>query len=126
MEHQSLIAHFYAWQQDLTWHRAVLFLLFVVVFACVLAAAARLAVLQYTAWHERRAVRARNWRLKQERAQLIVDAQREREAREAEEDEAIRRRTAMRVWRDRVQHNRESKQFHLPSAFRDVKGVHRL
>jgi biopolymer transport protein ExbB/TolQ len=120
-----MIKHFLTWLEGLTWQPALLFLLALAIGACVVILLIDAGIRKFADWRERRAIRARNWELRQQRVQLIVDAQREREQREATEAALVAKRMAVRVWRDRVQQNRESKQFHVPAAFRDMKGVHR-
>jgi hypothetical protein len=120
-----VIGRLISWLQSLTWQPALLFLLALFVTGCIVILLIDFGIRKFSAWRERRAIRKRNWILRQQRVQLILDAQREREQRLAAEDETECKRLAMHVWRDRVQSNRESKQFHLAAAFRDQKGVQR-
>lgn len=121
---QAWLTHFFAWQETLTWAPALRFVLLFCIASCVLICGADYLLRRLAAWRERRAIRARNWALKQQRVQLLLDAQRAREARDADEA-TVAKRLAVRVWRDRVQNNRESKQFHVSAAFRDMKGTQR-
>jgi hypothetical protein len=120
-----VIKTFFFWLSTLTWKPALLFLFALAVAGCVAILLVDAGVRKLSAWRERCAIRERNWILRQQRVQQILDAQREREQRRAAEDEAEYKRPAMHVWRDRVQSNREAKQFHMPAAFRDHKGVQR-
>jgi hypothetical protein len=123
-----VIKTFFFWLSTLTWKPALLFLFALAVAGCVAILLVDAGVRKFSAWRERRAIRERNWILRQQRVQQILDAQREREAREAKEAaerETAAKRLAIRVWRDRVQSNHEAKQFHVPAAFRDVKGWHK-
>jgi hypothetical protein len=122
---QSWMTHFSTWLASLSWAAALCFLVAIAISGCVVILLIDAALMKFSAWREKRAIRERNWILRQQRVQLILDAQREREQRLAAEDETECKRLAMHVWRDRVQSNRESKQFHLPAAFRDQKGVQR-
>lgn len=125
MEHASLFAHLSAWLADMPRASAGLFLIAMLVTVCVVALLVDGMLRKFAALLERRAIRERNWITRHQRVQLILDAQRDRERREAEEAEILRKRVQMRVWRDRVQSNREAKQFHVDAAFRDMKGVQR-
>lgn len=117
---------FFAWFEGLAWQPAVLFLVAFCVAGFIVILLVDLAARRFEAWRERRGIRERNWLLRQQRVQLILDAQREREAREAEEAAEYEKRLRIRVWRDRVQQNREAKQFHVPAGFRDMKGLTKL
>lgn len=112
MNHQSWLSQFFAWQELLTWSQALRFVAGLCVVSCLVVCGTDWLVRKMSAWRERRAIRMRTWQQRREAVQRVIDAQRERE-----------NRVAMRVWRDRVQSNRESKQFHVPAAFRDFKGV---
>jgi len=116
---------FFAWTESLGWQAALCFLFAIAFALCIVILLADAALRQFAAWRERRTTRERNWQLRQQRMQLIIDAQREREERDAAEAAALANRLQIRVWRDRVQANREAKQFHVPAAFRDFKGVQR-
>lgn len=115
----------YVWFQGLPWVPAFCFAVAFFIFCFIAVLLVDLAFRRFEAWRERRAIRERNWIVRQQRVQLIIDAQREREEREDVEQKAYSKRLAVGVWRDRVQQHRESKQFHVAAAFRDVKGVTR-
>lgn len=120
-----MIKSFFAWLEVLTWGSALCFLFAIAIAGCIMILLIDAALMKFSAWRERRAIRERNWISRQQRVQLILDAQREREHLLAAENEKECKRLAMHVWRDRVQSNREAKQFHLAAAFRDQKGVQR-
>jgi hypothetical protein len=122
---ENMMQTFFAWLEVLTWAPALCFLFALAIGACIVILLIDAGARKFAARQERRAIRARNWQLRQQRVQLILDAQREREQREAAQARVVAKRLAVNVWRDRVQQNRESKQFHVAAAFRDVKGTHR-
>lgn len=120
---------FFIWLESLAWKPALLFMFALFFTGCIIVLLVDRAIKEFSDWRERRAIRARNHTLRMQRAQLIIDANVEREAREAAEDAAreavAKKRLEIKVWRDRVQARRESNQFHVPAAFRDFKGTQR-
>jgi hypothetical protein len=124
----ALIHKFGIWFSQLGWSDGSCFAIAAVLSFMILLMLIDRLLAKVSAWRERRAIRERNWIMRQQRVQLIIDAQREKEQRDDQERaqrETAAKRLAVRVWRDRVQTNRESKQFHVQPAFRDMKGTHR-
>lgn len=117
-----MIAAFLTWLESLTWREAAMLYLISCVIICVVVVAIDKAIRKLAEWSEQRAIKERNWILRKQRVQLILDAQRERERREANDAQFLRR-LNIDIANDDAQRNRERQQFHLPAAFRDFKGI---
>jgi hypothetical protein len=116
---------FWAWLESLGWQAALCFTIGLGVFLCVLILLIDIGIRRYAENAELRAIRERVWNEKKARLAQSMEAQREREAREADDAEFLRR-LEIDVKRDDLQSRREARQFHLPAAFRDFKGITKL
>lgn len=119
-----MIHAFYTWQASLTWRPALCFLVAGFVALCVVGLLVDALVRKIKASLERRAIRKRLWEAKQKLVLEQLSAQGEKQRRAADDAEFLRRLT-IDVKRDRIQSQQERQQFHIPAAFRDMKGLHR-
>lgn len=119
-----MIAAFFTWLESLGWQAALLFMLALVIGGCIIILLIDWAIRASAQRRELRAIKKKNWQQRKERVARLIEAQREREAREAD-DAAFLRRLEIDVARDDLQKRREARQFHIPAAFRDFKGTQR-
>jgi hypothetical protein len=115
---------FFEWTESLGWQPALLFLGALAITLCVVVLLISAAFDKYVAWRERCEIRERIWARSKECVANLIEAQRERQQRE-DEDAAFLRRLEIECSRDDIQRRREAKQFHIPAAFRDMKGTQR-
>jgi hypothetical protein len=116
---------FWAWLESLGWSAALCFTIGVAVALCLLILLIDVAIRSHAENVELRAIRERIWAEKKARLEKTIEAQRQQEARETD-DAKFMDRLQIDVKRDDLQSRREAKQFHLPAAFRDMKGVTKL
>jgi hypothetical protein len=113
---------FFDWLESLGWQSSLCFLIGLSVAICVLILLIDSGVHKLAKRAELRAIKERNWQQRKERIQRLLCAQREREKRE-EDDAAYLQRLNIDIANDDAQGRRERGQFHIPAAFRDMKGV---
>jgi hypothetical protein len=113
---------FFMWLESLGWQSALCFLIAVSISICVVILLIDAGLVKLAHRREQREIAERIWAEKKRRAQYLLDAQREREARE-DDDAEFMRRLEIDVKRDDLQSRREARQLHIPAAFRDMKGI---
>jgi uncharacterized protein YhaN len=109
---------FLSWLESLNRIEGVLLYCFVCTVLCTIIH----CVDRWFATAELRAIKWRVWAQKKARFAELLEAQRQREQREADDAQFLRR-LNIDIANDDAQNNRERQQFHLPAAFRDFKGV---
>lgn len=117
----GMMAAFFCWLESLDLIEGALLYCFVCTVLCTII----YCVDRWFVTREIRAIRRRVWAEKKARVDKLIAEQRERERRAAEDADFVRR-LSIDVGRDDLQSRREARQFHLSSAFRDMKGITKL
>jgi len=117
-------AALFTWWASLGWAASLCFAVAIAVALCIIVVLIDSAIVRFARWNELRAIRRRLWEAKKERVSQLLEDRRKREQRENNDAEFLRR-LGIDIANDDAQGRREAKQFHIPAAFRDMKGVHR-
>lgn len=119
-----MIKLFFDWFESLGWQAALCFMFALCAVMVILVLLVDWIVRGLIERRELAAIKARTWEQKKVRAASIIEERRVREQRDTDDAEFLRR-LNIDIANDDAQTMRERKQFHLPPAFRDMKGLHR-
>lgn len=119
-----MIKTFFDWFETLGWQASLCFVLALAVFCCVVILLCDAAYRRHVDRLELAAIKARIWDQRKEKLANRIEEQRQREKRESDDAEFLRR-LNIDIANDDSQRMRERQQFHIPSAFRDFKGTQR-
>jgi hypothetical protein len=110
---------FFTWLESLGWQSALCFAIGLAIGLCVFILLVDVAIRKHAEKVELRQIRERLWEENKRRVQYLLEAQREREEREEDEDQLE---FVFRLKSRDLTQMRE-RRFHLPAAFRDMKGT---
>lgn len=110
------------WLETLTWQSSLCFALALAIFVCVVILLCDASYRRYIERMELAAIKARVWDQRKEKLANRIEEQRQREKRERDDSEFMRR-LNIDIANDDAQSMRERKQFHISPAFRDMKGL---
>lgn len=117
-----MIAAFFDWLESLGWQSVLCFAFALAIFCCIVILLCDAAFRRYIDRQELAAIKARTWDQRKEKLAGRIEEQRQREKRETDDAEFLRR-LSIDIANDDAQGRRERQQFHVSPCFRDMKGL---